>query len=122
MTMYSYHCVCVSIIVALFFFLMIRRPPRSTRTDTLFPYTTLFRSVGAQERVDLVLHDHRFVPVRPHAGMDLRAVASGGAERGVRARELVADVADLVSISARVGDDAVGLAIGRMPNRESMWP
>src|SRR3546814_9805778 len=27
-----------------FFFLMIRRPPRSTRTDTLFPYTTLFRS------------------------------------------------------------------------------
>src|SRR3546814_7850835 len=30
----------------LFFFLMIRRPPRSTRTDTLFPYTTLFRSLG----------------------------------------------------------------------------
>src|SRR3546814_8719676 len=30
----------------LFFFLMIRRPPRSTRTDTLFPYTTLFRSAG----------------------------------------------------------------------------
>src|SRR3546814_18260907 len=29
-----------------FFFLMIRRPPRSTRTDTLFPYTTLFRSFG----------------------------------------------------------------------------
>src|SRR3546814_4951777 len=28
----------------IFFFLMIRRPPRSTRTDTLFPYTTLFRS------------------------------------------------------------------------------
>src|SRR3546814_276313 len=30
-----------------FFFLMIRRPPRSTRTDTLFPYTTLFRSAFA---------------------------------------------------------------------------
>src|SRR3546814_8436873 len=29
----------------MFFFLMIRRPPRSTRTDTLFPYTTLFRSM-----------------------------------------------------------------------------
>src|SRR3546814_11857924 len=28
----------------MFFFLIIRRPPRSTRTDTLFPYTTLFRS------------------------------------------------------------------------------
>src|SRR3546814_12979993 len=29
-----------------FLFLMVRRPPRSTRTDTLFPYTTLFRSQG----------------------------------------------------------------------------
>src|SRR3546814_15059712 len=36
---------CSSIGVRLFF-LMIRRPPRSTRTATLFPYTTLFRSVG----------------------------------------------------------------------------
>src|SRR3546814_15572274 len=34
------YCCCFS-----FFFLMIRRPPRSTRTDTLFPYTTLFRSI-----------------------------------------------------------------------------
>src|SRR3546814_11517089 len=35
-----------SILLSIFvlFFLMIRRPPRSTRTDTLFPYTTLFRS------------------------------------------------------------------------------
>src|SRR3546814_14806775 len=32
------------IFVCLFFFLMRRRPPRSTRTDTLLPYTTLFRS------------------------------------------------------------------------------
>src|SRR3546814_20460824 len=32
--------------VIIIFFLMIRRPPRSTRTDTLFPYTTLFRSAG----------------------------------------------------------------------------
>src|SRR3546814_6916967 len=31
-------------IFAYYFFLMIRRPPRSTRTDTLFPYSTLFRS------------------------------------------------------------------------------
>src|SRR3546814_8227563 len=31
--------------IIVFFFLMIRLPPRSTRTDTLFPYTTLFRSV-----------------------------------------------------------------------------
>src|SRR3546814_20509853 len=34
----------VVLFLSLFFFLMIRRPPRSTRTNTLFPYTTLFRS------------------------------------------------------------------------------
>src|SRR3546814_20919776 len=37
-----------------FFFLMIRRPPRSTRTDTLFPYTTLFRSALARGLLELV--------------------------------------------------------------------
>src|SRR3546814_15456528 len=42
-----------------FFFLMIRRPPRSTRTDTLFPYTTLFRSLLDQ-------------PVQAPAGLALR--------------------------------------------------
>src|SRR3546814_5211248 len=36
--------------VILIFFLMIRRPPRSTRTDTLFPYTTLFRSCSARSK------------------------------------------------------------------------
>src|SRR3546814_13342380 len=35
----------LSLYLFCFFFLMIRRPPRSTRTDTLFPYTTLFRSL-----------------------------------------------------------------------------
>src|SRR3546814_11379022 len=34
------------VVVVLVFFLMIRRPPCSTRTDTLFPYTTLCRSAG----------------------------------------------------------------------------
>src|SRR3546814_18878309 len=38
--LYLIHC-----LIIFFFFLMIRRPPRSTRTDTLFPYTTLFRSL-----------------------------------------------------------------------------
>src|SRR3546814_14918801 len=38
------------------FFLMIRRPPRSTRTDTLFPYTTLFRSEAQRvEQLDVLL-------------------------------------------------------------------
>src|SRR3546814_17408701 len=35
-----------------FFFLIIRRPPISTRTDTLFPYTTLFRSAEEKEAVE----------------------------------------------------------------------
>src|SRR3546814_2279698 len=39
-----------SVVLSFFFFLMIRRPPRSTRTDTLFPYTTLFRSVPCSYR------------------------------------------------------------------------
>src|SRR3546814_18209008 len=36
-----------------FFFLIIRRPPRSTRTDTLFPYTTLFRSEAKSSGFDV---------------------------------------------------------------------
>src|SRR3546814_4525921 len=45
MTLSSYMRVCCYMSTyIIFFFLMIRRPPRSTRTDTLFPYTTLFRS------------------------------------------------------------------------------
>src|SRR3546814_10607098 len=36
-------------LVCYFFLSMIRRPPRSTRTDTLFPYTTLFRSAGLDD-------------------------------------------------------------------------
>src|SRR3546814_5468442 len=52
----------------MFFFLMIRRPPRSTRTDTLFPYTTLFRSVvGLHELV------HREVVGHEPAGVHLAA-------------------------------------------------
>src|SRR3546814_17435320 len=42
------------LICCLFFFLMIRRPPRSTRTDTLFPYTTLFRSNAPARAVEFI--------------------------------------------------------------------
>src|SRR3546814_12293471 len=38
------HFICSREFLSVLCFLMIRRPPRSTRTDTLFPYTTLFRS------------------------------------------------------------------------------
>src|SRR3546814_14051152 len=61
-----------------FFFVMYRRPPRSTRTDTLFPYTTLFRS-----RRDPVEHFSQAAIVDPveidaaiHARRELAAVES----------------------------------------------
>src|SRR3546814_20322659 len=38
------------LLVLLVFFLRVRRPPRSTRTDTLFPYTALFRSAASNRR------------------------------------------------------------------------
>src|SRR3546814_5581631 len=38
------------------FFLLIRRPPRSTRTDTLLPYTTLFRSIGEMRALRMARH------------------------------------------------------------------
>src|SRR3546814_3167462 len=69
--MYVYLC---------FFFLMIRRPPRSTRTDTLFPYATLFRSGERALARWLLLRDPRH-PLRtrrtgPHPGGRLMTVPS----------------------------------------------
>src|SRR3546814_3020461 len=49
---------------------MIRRPPRSTRTDTLFPYTTLFRSATSGEAREAALPE---VPTFKQAGIDLKA-------------------------------------------------
>src|SRR3546814_17770212 len=60
----------------LFFFVMRRRPPRSTRTYTLFPYTTLFRSPGAGARVMVATR-----PVDFRKGPDALA-ALVGAEYG----------------------------------------
>src|SRR3546814_8473502 len=71
----------------IFFFLMIRRPPRSTRTDTLFPYTTLFRSVLADDPA-LVVHQDRRVEVAAFRGqfgiteIEADPVRGGGLERG----------------------------------------
>src|SRR3546814_10286501 len=46
------------LIFRVFLFLMIRRPPRSTRTDTLFPYTTLFRSMNGVPK-ELVISERQ---------------------------------------------------------------
>src|SRR3546814_17164747 len=51
MTFVFMFAVCSVCVLLLFFFLMILRPPRSTRTDALFPYTTLFRSHRTMDEV-----------------------------------------------------------------------
>src|SRR3546814_11028954 len=66
----------------MFLFLMIRRPPRSTRTDTLFPYTTLFRSVALAEVGDVA--DVRRAE-HPELGLH-RAGVAVGAGRAALAR------------------------------------
>src|SRR3546814_3271665 len=61
----------LSILVQSIFFLMIRRPPRSTRTDTLFPYTTLFRSAHFLLDGQMAVVDD-YLEIRPDAEERLR--------------------------------------------------
>src|SRR3546814_2185991 len=66
-----------------FFFLMIRRPPRSTRTDTLFPYTTLFRSLyGITPRQLVAPELFSSVQVINGASAFLNGAAPGGSGIG----------------------------------------
>src|SRR3546814_20711800 len=67
-----------------FFFLMIRRPPRSTRTDTLFPYTTLFRSLPqfiAVEQLCRTLLHHRARPCDRVGEIEVLDRVSGDRDR-----------------------------------------
>src|SRR3546814_4106392 len=80
------------------FFLMIRRPPRSTRTDTLFPYTTLFRS--------RVLQDHRRTfrlrPGRSLTCPSSHTASSGSTPRPARSEEHTSELQSLMRISYAV--------------------
>src|SRR3546814_17276150 len=97
------------------FFLMILRPPRSTRTYTLFPYTTLFRSAD-------VIADPRMRCARPGeealqegTPADARAVRSEGFEilrKAARAQSVVADRHRRRS-NAAGAREAVGFAVER---------
>src|SRR3546814_16215091 len=70
---------------------MLRRPPRSTRTDTLFPYTTLFRSIDRHRR------GPRYVAIEDRRAHATRAVTLHPAVRREReAGKLLAEILDHV--------------------------
>src|SRR3546814_5041006 len=79
-------CVCF----VRFFFLMIRRPPRSTRTDTLFPYTTLVRSLDYLPRA-LAARDTRGL---------IKLVAERTTKRLLGAHILAPEGADAIQTAA----------------------
>src|SRR3546814_9388845 len=80
---------------------MIRRPPRSTRTDTLFPYTTLFRSAqaGLQHRADAGIGDLDGDLAETPAGTAQQQDDDGGA---VRSEEHTSELQSLMRISYAV--------------------
>src|SRR3546814_1131624 len=81
----------------IFFFLMVRRPPRSTRTDTLFPYTTLFRSV--------VIDDGRYDPkILAHVREEIQAGLGqwGRASLADRSEEHTSEIQSLMRNSYAV--------------------
>src|SRR3546814_21008478 len=96
-------CVDLLLFFAFFFFLMIRRPPRSTRTDTLFPYTTLFRSRATQA-------------ARACHAVDARGWPGGLRPEGARVEQHGA-VAGMARGLGRSCQRAVGRAGYRRPHR-----
>src|SRR3546814_12427153 len=79
------------VVVSFLFFLMIRRPPRSTRTDPRFPYTTLFRSQRRRGAVVAALG-----PRPQHAERQPQEIAvDGDGEGEVRGEAVLADVRPL---------------------------
>src|SRR3546814_7808877 len=79
-----------------FFVLMIRRPPRSTRTDTLFPYPTLCRSAEQRDRVRIRRSRRSACAVSPASAQWQEtsvARAHGGHRRAHRKRSAVSSVA-----------------------------
>src|SRR3546814_8234625 len=87
---------------------MIRRPPRSTRTDTLFPYTTLFRSdLSVFENVAFPLREHTKLPeaaIRDIVLMKLEAVGLRGA-RDLYPEELSGGMSRRVALARAIALD-----------------
>src|SRR3546814_11714839 len=112
---------------------MIRRPPRSTRTDTLFPYTTLFRSLVHGDHwtgtnfgdvpfyMEVVEYGFQQASIAFHTGLvDLHPAVGrslgkkiGGGKRRVAEEILLAGSAALGACSGRQGRLTIGRAAGR---------
>src|SRR3546814_19729472 len=101
------------------FFLMIRRPPRSTRTDTLFPYTTLFRSLDSKSFISALSRlsgDTIFVSRSPlrKAGDDFYSIQDITPEQGASsAGECVVRIRNVENVA-----DDFAQEIGRASCRE----
>src|SRR3546814_1806509 len=88
----------------LLFFLMIRRPPGSTRTDTLFPYTTLFRSFpeALNERQTAIFGREPARPRDRHRAADLHFLRRLRSWRDGRSEEHTSELQSLMRISYAV--------------------
>src|SRR3546814_2278102 len=87
-------CYVIRDVIVSCFFLMIRRPPRSTRTDTLFPYTTLFRSHAQRGHFEARFEADR--RARPGHGRQRRR------QRHHRSEEHTSELQSLMRISYAV--------------------
>src|SRR3546814_19787052 len=92
------------------FFLMIRRLPRSTRTDTLLPYTTLFRSWGLihhrpppENQQHLMIKDFKTMPKSIVAALQIGSLPGGKADT----------LAQILSYEDAIRQAGAGLEIGR---------
>src|SRR3546814_16198170 len=130
---------------------MIRRPPRSTRTDTLFPYTTLFRSVlkarymgrdrGVEKRRPILAAQELYEAAMRKSGLDLDNVVGKVVEKAARRAhvpivpaEVKLDIEDpnavLKEFNARALDDTgcftrtisrTPTDLGNQPNPAQAW-
>src|SRR3546814_2683971 len=99
---YSFYCIFVYYLILFFFFyfilrsffsrffffLMFRRPPISTRTDTLFPYTTLFRSLFGNALSFALMHSSLLTPIRLRRCDEQPTISGGETFVGLLARHL----------------------------------
>src|SRR3546814_4106763 len=81
---------------------MIRRPPRSTRTDTLFPYTTLFRSPSIRLSITHLSEKAPTIPVQPMLPLPQQLETSKTSSMAKRSEEHTSELQSLMRISYAV--------------------